>query len=472
MADNEGHAEIGKVIRHSYTAPPPSEEFIRSLAARSRQELENALQQQARIDDRSLPPTLEGFGRTPKESGLPVSRTPSLFNWRSIMRHPLSRVAAAAIFVIAVGGVLLWFSTGGTTPAFADFVESIITVKSAKYKTTLENEGKPSETAQSMFLAPNRFRDELPGRVIIGNGEKMLFLDTKDRRAGITEFANRPKDLSSRNWFADLQMHLLQARDDTKVKREALGEKQIDGRQAVGYRLTMPDRMIVLWGDPKTGLPIRIEERFVAPDPERFVAERGSTAKSAKTMSDFVFNVPLDESLFSLEPPAGYTVFRGEMDASEPGEKDLVEALRCYSDLFGGAFPDSFAINDKFMNPVMERVFARKGWKLTNGTKPNQEQYKALLETLSKIGRGFAFAGEKQAANTSAHYAGKGVSLGAADTPIFWYQSKDAKKYRVIYADLSVRDAETPPDVPKAQSVPVPSSPNTGPLSAPSGSKK
>ena len=58
-----------------------------------------------------------------------------------------------------------------------------------------------------------------------------------------------------------------------------------------------------------------------------------------------------------------------------------------------------------------------------------------------------------------AHYAGKGVSLGAADTPIFWYRPKDAKTYRVVYADLSVRDADTPPSVPVAQPEPAPSSP-------------
>ena len=28
-------------------------------------------------------------------------------------------------------------------------------------------------------------------------------------------------------------------------------------------------------------------------------------------MSDFVFNVPMDESLFSVEPPAGYEVTAG-----------------------------------------------------------------------------------------------------------------------------------------------------------------
>jgi hypothetical protein len=61
--------------------------------------------------------------------------------------------------------------------------------------------------------------------------------------------------------------------------------------------------------------------------------------------------------------------------------------------------------------------------------------------------------------NADAHYVGKGVSFGAADTPIFWYRPNGAKKYRVIYADLSVRDSDTPPNVTKGQPVPALSSP-------------
>jgi hypothetical protein len=52
-----------------------------------------------------------------------------------------------------------------------------------------------------------------------------------------------------------------------------------------------------------------------------------------------------------------------------------------------------------------------------------------------------------------AHYAGKGIKLGAADTPIFWYRPTDAEKYRVIYADLSVREADRAPSVPNAQPI-------------------
>ena len=36
------------------------------------------------------------------------------------MRSPVSRVAAAVIFVLAIGGVAFWFQGGGATPALED----------------------------------------------------------------------------------------------------------------------------------------------------------------------------------------------------------------------------------------------------------------------------------------------------------------------------------------------------------------
>ena len=81
-----------------------------------------------------------------------------------------------------------------------------------------------------------------------------------------------------------------------------------------------------------------------------------------------------------------------------------------------------------------------------------------LNEILRRVQRGLNFA-IRLSPNADAHYVGKGVSFGAADTPIFWYRPKDSKNYRVIYADLSVRDSDTPPNVTKGQPVPAPSGP-------------
>ena len=77
-----------------------------------------------------------------------------------------------------------------------------------------------------------------------------------------------------------------------------------------------------------------------------------------------------------------------------------------------------------------------------------------FLETSLKLQSGWKLL-DSLPPEADAHYAGKGASFGAADTPIFWYRLKDSKKYRVTYADLSVREADTPPSVPDAQRVPA-----------------
>jgi hypothetical protein len=84
-----------------------------------------------------------------------------------------------------------------------------------------------------------------------------------------------------------------------------------------------------------------------------------------------------------------------------------------------------------------------------------QAQFSELQQ---RVDRGLQFANGLPP-SADAHYVGKGVSFGAADTPIFWYRPKDSKNYRVIYADLSVRDSDTPPNVTTGQPVPAPSGP-------------
>ena len=109
------------------------------------------------------------------------------------------------------------------------------------------------------------------------------------------------------------------------------------------------------------------------------------------TFSDFVFNVDMDESLFSLEPPAGYTV-RNEEDRCAPRqeEKDLIEMFREYSNLCDGAFPDSLdfltttTIAGKkaglrmMTQNIWENLAPAKG-------KPNEVQRRKLEELMLKV---------------------------------------------------------------------------------------
>jgi outer membrane lipoprotein-sorting protein len=293
---------------------------------------------------------------------------------------------------------------------------------------------------------------------------KSLTLEPTTKKAMVLTLANLSKDQVSRqDTFAQFRSILLDARDKPDVKREPLGEKDIDGRRVVGFRVSSRGTAVSLWGDPKTGLPVRAE------------ATMAMFPNVKITMSDFVFNLDMDESLFSVEPPAGYTVQNMKLDASPPEEKDLIETFRAYSKLGGGAFPDSLDLQT-----MIQMVAKELGKKLAiemlgdkprpGKEKPNKEQMHKIMEAIQEAGmqkvadvqiplqRGLLFA-LTLPTDADAHYAGKGVSYGAADRPIFWYRPKDAKKYRVIYADLSVRDADTPPNAPDAQRVPGLSTP-------------
>ena len=75
------------------------------------------------------------------------------------------------------------------------------------------------------------------------------------------------------------------------------------------------------------------------------------------------------------------------------------------------------------------------------------EVTKAMMPIMQKQMQGITFYSMLQPENDP-HYVGGGVKLGTPDCPILWYKPTGADKYRVIYADLSVKDM-TPDDVKK-----------------------
>jgi hypothetical protein len=374
----------------------------------------------------------------------------SLVTWRWIMRSPVSRVAAAVILVLAVAGVVCWFHTGGTAPVYADFLKPILEAKTARYKTITEVTGANAAktTTVVMMLGPSRTRSEmeiemsnLPKTKLLqiwdGYKGKQLSLEPEHKRATVFDYIDRPKDTTPKDAdpLAGWRSVLLDARKKPDLKREPLGEKDIDGVHVIGFRVTTPTATLDVWGDPKTGTPVRMD--MTTP----------LMANVKMTMRDFELNVQLDESLFSVEPPAGYkisTVRVPKTNDPPPGEKDLLETLRCYTELSGGTFPD--LLDRETLTEMLYGglwLFYSLDHSPTSSEEKHQKEHYAVQKLFDR-GLEFVVFLPKQC---DAHYAGRRVSLGAADTPVFWYRPKGAKNYRVVYADLAVREAETPPSM-------------------------
>ena len=257
------------------------------------------------------------------------------------MRSPISRTAAAAaVFVLIVSGVALWFHGGGAAVSFADVVEKFFEVKSYKMKMTDTIGDEIVRTADSIWSAPDRSRLEYKTKDGV---ERVMIEELNAKRLKTTHLIPAEKQAETMEWvdfdarepfFGEAHGLMLKARDK-KLEAVPLGEKVIDDRKAVGYRLKFEkfDTQQDIWADVETLLPVRIEITTIYPAETKDASPAGSKDKiSGKIVhrsiwSDIQYNLKLDESLFDLNPPAGYKVVKHKpVVLSKEEEKPAAES--------------------------------------------------------------------------------------------------------------------------------------------------
>jgi hypothetical protein len=179
---------------------------------------------------------------------------------------------------------------------------------------------------------------------------------------------------------------------------------------------------MTIWGDAKTGLPIVVEMTLaLLPD-------------AKITLTDFEFDVKLDEALFTTEPPAGYSL--QQLNVATPAERDLIAALKLLSADNAGKFPDTLD------HAAIVRFLVNRAHKNAGG--PNEAWKQEVMNLSLSLSKGLTFA-VNLPAESNARYAGKGVEFNDATIAVFWYKPAGAANYRVIYGDLSLRDLTAAP---------------------------
>jgi outer membrane lipoprotein-sorting protein len=442
----------------------------------------------------------------------------------------IARPAVAATILIALGILVSWIILGDRTAniAFAKVAEALDGLHSATYDLSSEVKGQndnPGATAtgKGFFLSPSHQRIEVSAKIdktkqmelikkapnpaakaaaeavmnmppmkhisiMDGQAAKLLMLmpsmkmaiamDMKKMQEDMKKTGKMPKDAPP-DYFELVRRLVREGNSSVGEKVENLGPKQIDGRKAVGFRVHNPmnsEGYLTVWADPETAQPIRIE----------FEMEMLSGARIV--MNNFSYDVDLDASMFSLEPPAGYST--QTMNMTMPVEEDLLNTLRLIAEHNKGAFPDKLGMNEDVlkaltpeidkkaraeenaeMNAAVKKIEAKYGGKeklkakygkqlppeimaeIMEAKAPSMQKHmKETMPILQKRMQGIQFFISLKPENDS-HYAGKGVKLGTPDRAIFWYKPAGADKYRVIHADLTVKEM-TAEDVKKLQKTP------------------
>jgi outer membrane lipoprotein-sorting protein len=339
------------------------------------------------------------------------------------MKSPITRLAAAAVIIIAAFIVLS--PIGSPTPLFAEIIQPFLTAKTAAFQMTMQVEGVPTQTLDCLYSEPIRMRQTSKEQdaVVISDLQKgkIVTLIPAQKRAYVIEMENMPEDQdqSEFNMFAQIRNHILEAQESEDASVEFLGEHKINGLTTIGYRVKKPGIDMTIWADPETKLPVQLTN---------------TTGPATYTISDIVFDVELDESLFSLEIPDDYIVHTRQVDASEPTEEDLVNLFRIWAEYMDGNLPSAFerSVITEFMR------YQRKKMK-DQGIEPTEESVLELQNVIQEISRGGMFV-QALPAESNWQYVGKDVKFGEAEKSIFWYKPEGSETYRVIYGDLSVKD--------------------------------
>ena len=158
---------------------------------------------------------------------------------------------------------------------------------------------------------------------------------------------------------------------------------------------------------------------------------------------DINYDVELDEALFRLEPPEGYTIQTEHR--KQVTEEEMINFLGILAEYYNKSFPEQLfpvAVTSDKLNAIEAK---------SENSRTTAEQ--KLLETINHykmanlnmlpIGHFI----EDHTIKNSFRYIGKGVHLGDQDRIVCWYKLKDSNTYRAVYGDLTVDDIE-PEDLP------------------------
>jgi outer membrane lipoprotein-sorting protein len=218
--------------------------------------------------------------------------------WRgSTMQKVMS--IAAVLAVIAIGA-LVATRPGNSGSAFAAMIDRINEIRTVRFdmRSEVKDANEDAHFLSTVTLAKPwaRFESTVDGQKMIritnANDGKTLTLFENSKKAKLGSSKGRPA-------LSDLVDKL---RNLPKQGAEFLGKESAGGVEALKYRQETKGDYYTVWIDPATNLPVQMT---IAD------ALKPSATTTSATLSNFQWDVPVDQSQLTLEVPAGYEVTPG-----------------------------------------------------------------------------------------------------------------------------------------------------------------
>ena len=372
--------------------------------------------------------------------------------WRTIMKSRKTKLAAAAVIVLAAFLAMnLFDKTSGIV--WADVFKRLEEIKSGIYTITTDITGMPgtpedyvTHIIQDVTLSYEQNAVRIDASVQVPNGTKKsriyllfedralttLMLDQK-KYIELTIGEEQMQKMSEENGDPATILKAMLERDYTEIGRQI-----IDGVPAWGIEVSDPklgtkmgsflsggmfDELTVqLWVDEKNEFPIRLISTGSSKD--------GKT--SMKTIYDnFQWNIEIDPARLKPEIPEDFELLvQGQWETGQEAE-EIIDVLRLFVELGDGTYPASL----KTMTVAQAIVPLLKKKYPPGSPKPD----KKILNRYMKVDRiGLTYTTLEKDGKEPAYY-GDRVSAQTPEAVLFRWKIDD-NTYRVVFGDLSTKD--------------------------------
>ena len=373
---------------------------------------------------------------------------------RFLMKSPTTRVAAAAVVVVACAiGLSMWKGTGSI--ALADVVAKVEQIQAYIFRTstTVEDQTRGGHTAESTTLVSSEYGMRTDRTTVHAADGKETELRTyvlpRDKSVVLVNVSEKQygrvgmDDLTWENMKVENRDPREMLKRLLACEYRELGTSVIDGMKTQGFETTDPSYL----GDTERNVSARV---WVAVDtwlPVRYELELDlREGVHLSTVQDgYEWGVLFDGSEFEPDIPADFTTHEADgMQMPSYSEQGMIEAFQVVAD-FTGRYPAS--LNSEAVRQLsMDLARAAKVGE-TPAARQFQEQIKnaGSREAAIRLGQSHfmkiavfkvftRMLAERQAEPV---YHGNVVTPEDAESPLMRWKVSDGE-YRVIFGDLRV----------------------------------
>jgi len=351
------------------------------------------------------------------------------FTGETIMRSRITKLAAAAVIIIAVLIGIHQFSGSidGASVAWASVVKKVEQAKTVSFRLKTSMTGMPD--SEIMVYDSSEYGSRMDvysdGKIVTriygpkGENVSIMIIPEAKRYTRMSFTEEQRQQMREREKDPREFVKLFLSVDHTE-----LGRKTIDGIEVEGLEVDSPkvgggmfeSAIGRLWVDVKTDLPVRMEIEGVS---------AGGKIQTKMVMDEFKWDEELDAGEFEPNIPDDYTLM-AEVKMPEINEDKMIEGLRFFAELTGGRYPSSMA------STTAEQEM-REAWQQKYKRAPTNEE----LEKFYSLNAACRFYADLVEENKEAEYHGDKVTADDIDDELMRWRISD-NEYRVVYGDLRV----------------------------------